>query len=253
MQHKRCHSALCNSSLRTKTCSLLATSLCALRRTSQRGIFYLMLCCCAGCSVKTKTKAIATTSTTCTHTTALSAAKTLHFKVLGKASLSDGKRHAQISLRWQQRGEHYIINLYGPLGSGAVRLSNTHSHLPASSTQSAKHSRSGRSVYYQDMKGELRSYGSAETLLEQECGWRLPISGLVWWLRGLPRPEETAIIVRDKAALITQIAQDGWTIQYLSYQSIKGKTYPHKVHLSRDKRHLKFVLRDWHIDTETQS
>ncbi len=213
----------------------------------------LMLGCCAGCSVRTNTKAVATASTTRTHT-ALSATKTLYFKVLGKASLSDGKRHAQISLRWQQRGEHYVINLYGPLGSGAVRLSNANSHLPASSSQSSKHPRSRRSaVYYQDMKGEVRSYGSAEKLLEQECGWRLPISGLAWWLRGLPRPEETAIIVRDKAALITQIAQDGWTIKYLSYQSIKGKTYPHKVQLSRDKLRLKFVLRDWHIDTKTSA
>jgi outer membrane lipoprotein LolB len=218
----------------------------------QKAILCLILCCCAGCSVQPSAKQKisiapqAATNTTQAVTTLLSPEKA-HFKVLGKASLSDGKRHAQISLRWQQMGEQYVINLYGPLGSGAVLLSNTDTTLDRS-----KRLRSHKpAIRYQDMRGEIRSYGSAEKLLEKECGWRLPIAGLEWWLRGLPRPAETAIIVQDKRGLNTQIIQDGWTIEYLSYQSIKGKTYPHKVQLSFDKIRLKFVLRDWHIDTKT--
>lgn len=223
MQDKRPNSTFCNIPLRAKA-----------RFPLLRWILYLTLCCCAGCSVKTNTKAVAKTSITRTNSEPI-ALNTAHFTVLGKASLSDGKRHAQISLCWQQMGEHYVINLYGPLGSGAVRLSKT--DKPG--------------IHYQDMRGEIRSYGSAEKLLEKECGWRLPISGLEWWLRGLPRPEEAAIVVRDKAGLTTQIEQDGWTIEYLSYQSIAKKTYPHKVGLSFDKHRLKFVLREWHIDTKT--
>jgi len=216
-----------------------------------------MLCCCAGCSVQPSAKQKplvapkAATDTTKAVTT-LVAPEEAHFTVLGKASLSDGKRHAQISLRWQQMGEHYVIHLYGPLGSGAVRLSNATTHPSAPTTKPAKQAKAHRlAVYYQDMKGEVRSYGSAEKLLEKECGWRLPIAGLEWWLRGLPRPEEAAIVVRDKVGRTTQIEQDGWTIEYLSYQSIAKKTYPHKVRLSRDKHLLKFVLREWHIDTKT--
>ncbi len=210
-----------------------------------------MLCCCAGCSIKATIKPVANKSTTTPNTMPV-APETAYFKVLGKASLSNGKRHAQISLRWQQRGEQYVINLYGPLGSGAVRLSNTAADNNNTHAQPSRYSKPHKpAIHYQDMRGAIYSYGSAEKLLENECGWRLPIAGLEWWLRGLPRPKETAIIVRDKTGLITQIEQDGWRIEYQSYQSIKGKTYPHKVRLKRDNFLLKFVLRDWHIDTKT--
>ncbi len=227
-----------------------------LKRGRSLLLLCLMLGCCAGCSVLPSGthKNLVVPKAATDHTkvvTTLVAPEKAYFTVLGKASLSDGKRHTQISLRWQQRGEHYVINLYGPLGHGAVRLSNAASHSSAPAAKPTKHSKARRSaIVYQDMKGEVRSYGSAEQLLEKECGWRLPIAGLEWWLRGLPKPHEAAIIVRDKAGLITQIEQDGWSIEYLSYQSIAGKTYPHKVCLSFDKLRLKFVLRDWHIDTK---
>jgi outer membrane lipoprotein LolB len=219
------------------------------------GVFVLLcfMLGCAGCAVlpssKQKNLVVPKTATDNKKAvTTLSDAQSSHFSVLGKASLSDGKRYAQISLRWQQMGEHYVIHLYGPLGSGAVRLS----HTAHTSFDRSTHPRSHQhAIRYQDGRGEIRHYGSAEQLLEKECGWRLPIAGLAWWLRGLARPEETAIIVRDQSGLITQIAQDGWTIEYLSYQSMKGRTYPHKVRLRFDKLRLKFVLRDWHIDTKT--
>ena len=219
-------------------------------------MLYFMLCFCTGCSVqpfaKQKIPVVPQAPTDAAKKNTKPADNTAHFNVLGKASLSDGKRHAQISLRWQQRGEYYVIHLYGPLGSGAVRLSNAARHPSAPAAKTAKHAQAHRlAVYYQDMKGEVRSYGSAEKLLEKECGWRLPIAGLEWWLRSLPRPEAAAIVVGDKAGRTTQIEQDGWTIEYLSYQSIAKKTYPHKVRLSRDKHLLKFVLREWHIDTKT--
>ncbi len=201
------------------------------------GIIFLFFFCCA-CAQKPLEKK----NTLIVHTQSASSLKSptqrstpigSFFEVRGKASLSDAKGHTHFSLRWKQVGEHYDIRLYGPLGHGAVRLSHE-----------------GHQIHYQDMKGEVRSYGSAEALLEKECGWTLPISGLSWWLRGLPRPAKAALVLPDHTGLTTQIEQEGWIIEYLAYQTLKGKKYPHKLRLRRDKLILKLVLHNWHIDTK---
>ncbi len=211
---------------------------------------FLLIGSCTGCTLKQKNPI--TDNTTRTKRTKIHSELSSSFEVRGKASLSDGKRHAHLSLRWKQEGTQYVIHLYGPLGSGTVRLSNADNPtLPVDLKQQAHPTKSTPSmplkpcVHYQDMKGEVRSYGSAEALLEKECGWKLPISGLSWWLRGFPKPGEPARVVPDKTGLNTQIEQEGWRIEYLTYTIIKGQSYPHKIRLSRDKLLLKFVLRDW--------
>ena len=54
-------------------------------------------------------------------------------------------------------------------------------------------------------------------LLEQTLGLRLPVTGLRYWVRGLPAPGPTALLQTDAAGRLTRLEQNGWVIEYPSY------------------------------------
>jgi outer membrane lipoprotein LolB len=81
----------------------------------------------------------------------------------------------------------------------------------------------------------------AETLTQRVLGLPLPLSGLVWWVRGEPDPARAAEHQRD-ATGITQIRQDGWVIDYAA-RFADG--LPKKLDASRDGLRLRLVIDRW--------
>src|SRR5690606_5148367 len=59
---------------------------------------------------------------------------------------------------------------------------------------------------------------SAEDLLEQQIGWRLPVENLLWWVRGLPAPDSPSRLQLNPDSRLARLAQAGWTVEYSRYQ-----------------------------------
>jgi len=135
-----------------------------------------------------------------------------------------------ISLRWERDAQRYMMLLEAPFGQGVFRIDadavgRYRLRLP---------------------DGQVYSKSTPEALLEETIGWSLPISGLEYWIRGVPRPgsEYTRRIYQDGRA--RSIGQDRWVIDYLDYFSDTVEApLPRRIKLARDELTLKLVIERW--------
>jgi len=86
---------------------------------------------------------------------------------------------------------------------------------------------------------------SPEALLEEQLGWRLPVSHLVWWVRGLPAPDSKSTLSLDGDSRLATLDQDGWQVQYLSYTEQNGYWLPERLKLHGQDLDVTLVIKDW--------
>jgi outer membrane lipoprotein LolB len=72
---------------------------------------------------------------------------------------------------------------------------------------------------------------NADELVEQAIGWKLPISGLPYWLEGRPDPARSSQLRRTSDGA-TEIEQDGWNIRISETAQTTGR--PRRLQLDRD-------------------
>ena len=65
-----------------------------------------------------------------------------------------------------------------------------------------------------ERNGETFKAFDADTLLLNALGLALPARGLSDWMRAQARPGSSASVERNSDGLVTQIKQDGWTLNY---------------------------------------
>jgi outer membrane lipoprotein LolB len=146
----------------------------------------------------------------------------------GRVAIRRGDDGWNASFDWWQRQDSYRIRLRGPFGQGGIELHGD---------------RLGVWMRRQD---EPPVYASnVEDLLAQEIGWRLPVLGLVDWLRGLPVASQPALFDWDQQGRLQTLEQDGWHIDYPRYRSVGARQLPDKLRLMRDELQVKLVIDTW--------
>ena len=143
-----------------------------------------------------------------------------------------------IGIRWQRQAETSTILLEAPFGQGVFRIESDaigkyRLRLP---------------------DGRVFEDSSAEALLEKMIGWSLPISGLDYWIRGLPRPDSVYSHRLDEGGRARSIDQDQWSIGYLDYFARQENLQlPRRVKLVSDKVTLKLIIERWQQPTSDAS
>lgn len=146
----------------------------------------------------------------------------------GKLGLRSEQESGSGTLWWQQADRAYDIRLSGPLGRGATRIQGEPSGVTLEMA--------GHPTYQAQ---------SAEDLLEQQIGWRLPVDHLLWWVRGLPDPDRPSRLQLDAESRAARIAQAGWTVEYSRYQQVGNIELPQRLQLSGHGILLTLVITDW--------
>ncbi|AQZ93546.1 lipoprotein insertase outer membrane protein LolB [Halopseudomonas phragmitis] len=146
----------------------------------------------------------------------------------GKIGVRAPQESGSGTLFWLQQQDYYDIRLSGPLGRGATRIQGD------------------REGIVLDIAGQqtLRA-ASAEDLLEQEIGWRLPVDHLLWWVRGLPAPDSPSRLQLDTESRLARLSQSGWTIEYSRYQQVGERQLPQRLQLSGHDVLLTLVVTQW--------
>lgn len=150
------------------------------------------------------------------------------WQIAGKVGIRAPRDSGSGTLFWLQRRDYYDIRLSGPLGRGAARLTG---HPGAITLEVANQGR---------YEAE-----SPEALLEEQLGWRLPVSHLQWWVRGLPAPDRRSRLTLDGKSHLASLEQDGWQVQYLSYVEQNGFTLPERIKLKGADLDVTLVIKDW--------
>ncbi len=151
------------------------------------------------------------------------------FRLSGRIGVSHNGESFSGSLRWRHSAEDDEIFILSPLGQGVARISR---NLAGASLETA----------------EGRGYRAAdvESLTEEVLGWRLPASGLQYWVAGRPAPEGPAEAELDDNLQLRRLHQDGWRIDYLGYRLVQGTLLPAKLEMAMgDHLRVRLVIDDW--------
>lgn len=155
-----------------------------------------------------------------------------HWDLKALVAIQNTERHIDwtANLQWMQKPNHYTILLFGPLGTGAVKLTG-----------------SSGNVKLETADGKVFSAATPELLMSQQTDWSLPVSNLYYWIRGLPVPNIPAQKQFDTYHHLTELRQEGWRIQYLRYTSVNNIDIPNKIFLFNPTTRVKIVVNAWNI------
>lgn len=150
------------------------------------------------------------------------------WQISGKVGIRAPQDSGSGTLFWLQRQDYFDIRLAGPLGRGATRLTG---RPDAVELEVAGHGRF--------------SADSPEALLEAQLGWGLPVSHLLWWVRGVPAPDSPRKLALDDQGRLAQLTQDGWQVDYLSYLEQDGFALPERIRIEGQDLRVTLVIKDW--------
>ncbi len=150
--------------------------------------------------------------------------------IYGRAFIKVDRQAYNISLRWQRAAERFLMMLEAPFGQGMIRVEAY-----------------GDGPYRLQLPGgQVFTRDTPEILFKDVIGWSLPVTGLTYWIRGLPRPQSSYRHRIDQSGRMRSITQDGWMIDYRGYFPQQEQAQlPRKIILTRGQLTLKLVIEHW--------
>ena len=136
------------------------------------------------------------------------------FRVSAQGAVRAGHHGGSLALRWIVKPAAYQMTGYGPFGRLIFRLR---------ADAAGARLRTGRGHFHG---------ASASRLLWRLTGWRLPVAGLRFWIRGIPAPGPVARRRLDRAGLLASLRQNGWTIRYRRYRRTRTGRLPRLLTLT---------------------
>ncbi|GMQ96647.1 MAG: lipoprotein insertase outer membrane protein LolB [Gammaproteobacteria bacterium] len=152
--------------------------------------------------------------------------------VQARVAVSTDKDGWQATLVWRQKKSTFDILLQGPIGQGSLTLAGEPGH-----------------VTLQTSKRESWVAADPDALLADRLGWRIPVSGLRYWILGIPDPGLAADKVLDDAGRLKRLQQSGWTISYLDYVYSGLFELPRRMVLVHPELKIRIVIAAWELTT----
>jgi outer membrane lipoprotein LolB len=138
----------------------------------------------------------------------------------------------QAGLHWRQQEENYDLDLLDPFGRVIAKLKGR----PAG-------------VILTTVKGEHAWASNPEALMKKLLGYSFPVSGLGYWMRGIPDPHIDVETLRlDTAGRLSELKQSGWQVEYQRYQDAIDLTMPAKLTLVNPGIKVKLVVNTWQLN-----
>jgi outer membrane lipoprotein LolB len=152
------------------------------------------------------------------------------WQIKGRVSLIKGEQGWHASLNWREDGGRYRLDLSGPLGQGALRVEGD-----------------AAGVRLQTADGRNYVARDADTLVQAVTGWRFPVAGIRYWVRGVPVPGEPAAVNTDAGGRMNHLVQSGWDIGYDRFQDLEGRAWPTRLRLTADDISVRLVVDEWRL------
>jgi outer membrane lipoprotein LolB len=145
----------------------------------------------------------------------------------GRVAVAAAGEGATAALDWRQSGGRSALELRGPFGAGALRVTLD-----------------GEQVSLED--GEARLDGEeARGYLERQLGAVLPVGELRYWVLGVPAPgapfEETA----GPGGLPGRLAQRGWVVSFERYRAVAGEQLPSRITAEAGDTRVRLAVSRW--------
>lgn len=151
------------------------------------------------------------------------------FVLSGRIAVNHDGDRSLSGIRWMHRTEADEILLLAPLGQTVARI------------------RSDMQGAALDMPFKHYAAQDTDELTQQVLGWRLPLSGLRYWVLALPAPKGVFDIEHDGNGQVSLLSQDGWVIRYTRYAAQTPDSLPLRLALQRDGLEIQLLIDEWEI------
>jgi outer membrane lipoprotein LolB len=146
------------------------------------------------------------------------------FTLQGRVSVQYDGQSLSGQLSWRAGPASDEVLLSSPLGQGLASISRNE--------QGVTLARPGEPAVMAE---------NVEMLTQSELGFRLPLSGLRFWIQARPDPARASEVRANSVGGVEQIAQDGWKIDYLQF----SENRPRKIHVTREGLEIRLVIDEW--------
>jgi outer membrane lipoprotein LolB len=147
----------------------------------------------------------------------------------GRLAISVENEGWNAGMRWSQQDNRYDMEIFGPLGRKVAWLEGGSQGVNLKTSN-------GASAYAPD----------AESLMYQLLGWSLPLTGLRYWVLGIPSPRDHRVEIQlDDVGRLSRLRQSGWNVQYQRYQWERYWDLPYKMMLANESVKIKMVVNEW--------
>ncbi len=154
-----------------------------------------------------------------------------NWEFAGRVAIRAADEGLQTHLHWVQAGQNFTIQFSDLLGRRVAALVGE-----------------AAGVEFQRHGEPALSAASAEALLARELGWALPVSGMQYWVLGVPRPQTQVTNKRvDRLGRARWLVQDGWRIDYRGYERGTLTALPNQLKLTRDALQVTLVIDRWQL------
>jgi outer membrane lipoprotein LolB len=153
------------------------------------------------------------------------------FELRGRIAVQLERDAWSATLHWRQHGDGYTLRVLAPLGRGAFELEGA-----------------AAGVTLRTADNRILRAADPEALLREYAGVDLPVAGLRWWIRGLPRPGAPASrLTVDAAGWLAALAQDGWTVDYEERRRHAALLLPAKLRLGNGAVRVRINVNEWRL------
>lgn len=146
----------------------------------------------------------------------------------GRLAISKDNEAWNVSLHWTQRPDRYEMSVIAPLGGGSARLRG-----------------SANGVVLQTSDDGYYLAQDPDALMEQVLGLQIPVTGLRYWVLGLPQPGVTQEHRLDDWGRLAELQQSGWQVRFLRYRETPNGSLPDKLFMHNPQFEVRLVISDW--------
>ena len=150
------------------------------------------------------------------------------WNIQGAMSIHTREQSSSASLTWKQSGDDYHIHLFGPMGAGHIDITG-----------------SPKQVTLKTSSHKTVTADTPEALMQGQLGWHLPVTHLMFWIRGLPAPDLPVHKHFDPYHHLDTLDQEGWHIAYKRYTAVGDTDLPTKIDMHNDELNVRIVIKDW--------
>ena len=152
----------------------------------------------------------------------------------GRAAIGVGDRGGSGRIEWEQRDrDRYSVSLSAPVTRQSWRLSGD------------LQTGGGR---IEGLEGGPREGASAEALLLETTGWRVPVRELSFWVRGAPAAGVAIEAAEyDAEGRPSLLRQSGWTVRYTEWRPgpIGQPDLPVRIEAESGTARVRLAIEDW--------
>jgi len=163
--------------------------------------------------------------------------KVTHWRFDGRVSLSTEEESWHGSIHWRQQGDHFHIRIIAPLGQKTLDISGDRYF-----------------ARIKDSNGEYAEGSDIEQLVARQLGWRLPLYGLLHWVKAVPAPQyPLQSMITSEKGMVEKLRQADWLAEYRGYRDVDDVVLPVKIFMENDHFKLRLAIRHWVLEKDASS